>query len=99
MAHVFSSSLAVNGNRVCKASSSLSHSYPPCTLTFVVAVSWTECAVQHLLVEEGTYLSLAIIYILFKSVPPFMDANLVKHEHTQRIHQPPRPLWMQSSTT
>lgn len=79
MPHAFSSLLAVNGNRVCKASSSLSHSYPPCTLTFVVAVSWTDCAVQHLLVEEGTYLSLTIIYILFKSVPPFTDATLVRH--------------------
>lgn len=82
MAHVFSSLLAMNGNKVCDASSSpssLSHSYPPRTLTFVVAVYWTECAVQHLLVEGGTSLGLTIIYVLLKNTPPFLEAKVVKH--------------------
>lgn len=57
MAHVFSSSLAVNGNGVCDASSSLlpflTHILP-ILCTFVVAVSWTECDDQQLLVEGAT---------------------------------------------
>lgn len=82
MAHVFSSSLAVNGNRVCDASSSrlpfLTHIYPPCTLTFVVAVSRSERAVQHLSVEGGTYLSITIVSVSLKNTPPFLDGKVVK---------------------